>query len=558
MATVVDELVVILGLDASKFTEGQKKVADEFLKLKQNAQRSTTEAKTHTDKLTDAFTTLQGKLLGLAALFIGGMGIKEWGEHVAALTNQLGRLSQQAGISAADLSAWGNVGRSLGANPGAVQSGIASLAASGNQVRPPVALIQGLGSMGIPVRKFSNGEFDVNGTLMAMSEWAQTQRARGMGDAAIKGHLDLVPGMNSDLETVILQGPAKLRAALSDMKKQGPSPEQVETINRLVKAWGDMAATADKLGTVLLTAVEPALENILKTAKEYFAFLIDKKPIPIPSDTSPAGPISGTDTLIGRAQKGWSHLRSWWTGEPEQQSSSPAIAAPPAATGGASSRIEGKFSGRRAEVASDIANQFTAAGVPASGAAAILANVQRESGFNPTLRHPDQPRWGGEAHYAHGLYQEGGAEWNRYASWINNNYPGRDWRDPRLQTQFLIQNLQKNYPKVWNALKSGNLTAGQKAMIFQSGYLKPATLHYGDAHAADSFLHNMPAISAAARNLNVAGNSTSTDNRSVSNHTQVGEINIHTAATGPYDIAHGIHSALTNAKDVAPSNTGPW
>ena len=44
--------------------------------------------------------------------------------------------------------------------------------------------------------------------------------------------------------------------------------------------------------------------------------------------------------------------------------------------------------------------------VGAVGIAGILANVQSESRFNPNLKHPDQPRFSGEAHFAHGLYQE--------------------------------------------------------------------------------------------------------------------------------------------------------
>jgi hypothetical protein len=62
----------------------------------------------------------------------------------------------------------------------------------------------------------------------------------------------------------------------------------------------------------------------------------------------------------------------------------------------------------------------------------VFANVGDESGFNPNLRHPDQPHYGGEAHYAHGLYQEGGAEWNNYAAWIAKEHPDGNWRDPAL------------------------------------------------------------------------------------------------------------------------------
>jgi hypothetical protein len=44
------------------------------------------------------------------------------------------------------------------------------------------------------------------------------------------------------------------------------------------------------------------------------------------------------------------------------------------------------------------------------------------------LRHADQPKFGGEAHFAHGLYQEGGTEWNNYDKWMQANHPGENWQ----------------------------------------------------------------------------------------------------------------------------------
>ena len=123
-------------------------------------------------------------------------------------------------------------------------------------------------------------------------------------------------------------------------------------------------------------------------------------------------------------------------------------------------------------VQASIVNELRAAGMNDNAIRGILANVKDESGFNPGLRHPDQPKWGGEAHFAHGLYQEGGQEWNNYASWLKQNAPNADWRDPQLQTRFLAQNLKENYAPVWARMNNG--TPEQAAQTFVSGYLKPA------------------------------------------------------------------------------------
>ena len=127
--------------------------------------------------------------------------------------------------------------------------------------------------------------------------------------------------------------------------------------------------------------------------------------------------------------------------------------------------------GRQA-VASSVAGEFRNAGMSENGVGGLLANIKDESGFDPTLRHPDQPHWGGEAHYAHGLFQVGGQEYQNYTKWLEENHTGADWRDPKLQTQFMVQNLKENYPAVWDQMNKA-ATPGEAAQIFAAGYLKP-------------------------------------------------------------------------------------
>jgi len=132
----------------------------------------------------------------------------------------------------------------------------------------------------------------------------------------------------------------------------------------------------------------------------------------------------------------------------------------------------GKFPVNKRSVATIVADAWRKAGMSDAGIAGLMANIGEESAFNPTLRHADQPKFGGEAHFAHGLYQEGGTEWNHYAGWLAKNYPGSDWRDPKLQSEFAAWNLKTNYPGVWNRMSHGNRE--QAAEAYAAGYLKPA------------------------------------------------------------------------------------
>ena len=125
-------------------------------------------------------------------------------------------------------------------------------------------------------------------------------------------------------------------------------------------------------------------------------------------------------------------------------------------------------------VAQGVVKELRDQGFSDNAIGGILYNIRRESNFDPTLRHPDQPRYGGEAHYAHGLFQEGGEEWNTMASHLQD----RNWQDPTEQARFVAGRLKgdignKQYAEVYRALQAAK-TPEDAAKIFARGYLKPA------------------------------------------------------------------------------------
>ncbi|SIO49860.1 hypothetical protein SAMN05443247_06566 [Bradyrhizobium erythrophlei] len=152
-----------------------------------------------------------------------------------------------------------------------------------------------------------------------------------------------------------------------------------------------------------------------------------------------------------------------------------------------------RMSQSRREVAQIAAGALRAGGMSENMVAGIFANVADESSFNPNLRHPDQPKFGGEAHFAHGLYQEGGTEWNNYAAWIAKNHPDGNWRDPKLQSDFLAENLKKNYPGTWKRMQAAR-SPGEAGSIFVNEYLKPAAGYR--ISRSNKYLRGVPGVSA--------------------------------------------------------------
>jgi len=135
------------------------------------------------------------------------------------------------------------------------------------------------------------------------------------------------------------------------------------------------------------------------------------------------------------------------------------------------------------QVVNDIVGVWKNQGANENAIRGMLANAKDESGFNPTLRHPDQPHWGGEAHFAHGLFQEGGAEWNKYSDWLQQNHPDGNWKDHKLQAEFTVQNLKENYPGLWDKMQNAK-TPAEAAQLYLNGYEKPAEQYRMQREAA--------------------------------------------------------------------------
>lgn len=596
MPTLIDELVVQLGLDTSKFDDKTKESLSQLRRFEGQARK-------HAGGVEDSFAALggelqrvQNRLLGIASLFLGGLGIEQFVQKVTSLTNALSRSAGALGLNAQALSAWGNVGALYGMSREGVQAGVAGLsqAVQGNRIIQNPALINRLAAMRMPngstmLNAMSswfdkNGEIDQNKMIMDMSRWAQSAHQSGMPTGMITNLLGGVPGMNQDLIQLIEKGPDSLSKMFSEMKKMAPTEKEIAAANRLTEEFARMEAMATKAGNALVEHVEPFLNVLLKLAEAFLKVSAQNKSH-LPWWTKLIPGMAGAETIGQTAGAVAQSNPGWWEGVKNFFSGSSST---PAVSGsGKPATFDERFKGEplpggavapsglqgsRQDTARVMAAAMRQGGAAPSTMAGVMANVNDESRFNPALRHPDQPHWSGEAHYAHGLFQEGGAEWNRYDAWLKRNHPGADWRDPALQTSFLVENLKTNYPKVWERMQNG--TKEEAAAAFVSGYLKPrrdlemgrrsrylrgvpGVEHYTGQPGTDIWAGAVPITALPSSALTAATTNNSNVTHTSTAQTHVGEVNVYTQAQDPYGIGVGIKSNLEQVSKVTQANTGP-
>jgi len=130
MATVIDALMVTLGIDTTQFKKGAADV-DATLKKTSNAtKRTSTEMEERGKQAAQFFGRVRNEALALMAVFTAGMGVKNFVANTVQSTAALDRMSSNLKMSAQDLAEWQLAAK----NAGGTAEGIASdLAKSADQ-----------------------------------------------------------------------------------------------------------------------------------------------------------------------------------------------------------------------------------------------------------------------------------------------------------------------------------------------------------------------------------------------------------------------------------------
>jgi len=210
MATTIDELVVVLGMDASKFNEAQKAAMAAFKKTQEELAKAGTETEAQGKKLVEFFVTLKRELLGFFALAAGGRGLKELVGHVINLDASTERLSFSFGASTHELAVWQSAMRQAGGTTEDARGAILVLVGAmrdfllnPQQGAPWLATLTRLGVA--PQDRMN--PFKVMETIERQAATLKTPDQRADFSALLR----TLPAMNQNMINLLLDGSKKYR-----------------------------------------------------------------------------------------------------------------------------------------------------------------------------------------------------------------------------------------------------------------------------------------------------------------------------------------------------------
>lgn len=267
MPTIIDELVVTLGLDPSKFTEGQKKVAEAFLKTKRDSERVAKEMERRGGQAADFFKEIRNQAASLFALFEVGRGVKEFIQAITRSDIAVGRLSFSLGMSSRTLSAWQLAAKDLGGTAEGVSQAFQSISSDLQNfvLTGESRIMPYLTQLGINPRG-ANGVFKTPDQILM--DLANSQRLQRM-DPRMAAQILQNMGIPQDLIYILLHRRGELQNLLKQEQANAPTGQDVNAALDRARAYQQLDNVLTKLGRDVLTQVTPYMDGFLDHMRQW-------------------------------------------------------------------------------------------------------------------------------------------------------------------------------------------------------------------------------------------------------------------------------------------------
>lgn len=266
MATIIDALVVTLGLDKKGFDKSKAEVSkglDEIGKKGDDAGKKLDDAG---KKTTDSFDKASKGLVKFLAVIGGTAMIKRFAMDLINADSAVQRFSQNIGESASTVSAWSNAVEIAGGSGEGLKSTMAGLSKAQTELKltGQSALIPYFSALGVAIADVNGQARPVSELLLDLSDrFSHMNRsdAFNMGQAM---------GIDEGTMQLLLKGRAEVELMIRRQKEHGAvTKEQAEQAEKLRRMIAEGTVAFRSFGRELLNAAAPALEKFFKMLEEF-------------------------------------------------------------------------------------------------------------------------------------------------------------------------------------------------------------------------------------------------------------------------------------------------
>ncbi len=262
MANIVDELVLQLGLDASKFDKAQKKTIDNLRKMEDIQRKNSKENEKRLKETTEGYRQLRDAVVSFGTALIGVNGIKDLVSGTVGNETSLWRSSKMLGMHTRLLEAYGGAAKSFGGSQQGVLStlqnlegGFAKFQLEGNS--PFMVAMARLG--------LKQGDFK-NFTAMSRDITEASKTLPGGVQGA--WHYAQQMGIDKGTFMLLMQGPGKVQSLVEQMYQASDATRRnVRESQKLYEKWVLLEQQGKGVQEMIVADLAPAL-GVLETGAQ--------------------------------------------------------------------------------------------------------------------------------------------------------------------------------------------------------------------------------------------------------------------------------------------------
>ena len=275
MATVVDALVVTLGLDSSNFVAGQDKARKEITTTKE-VEKKRSEASVAGSKemeraasgVVNAYARVRNEILALFGVLLAGKGLKQFLADLNSSDAAMGYTAKSIGIATKELAAWQKVAENTGGSAQGISNALGNISqklAEAKIGKLDEGFSSALDSIGVTAVDVRTGHYKSPNELA--KEIGEKLNNRSMPDAIAKG---AQLGIDAQTVQVIRRSQAEMNRLLQEQKSRGlPDDADAKRAQELANTFRNIKTDIEQIFREFEEVFFPDLEKQLKSFDDY-------------------------------------------------------------------------------------------------------------------------------------------------------------------------------------------------------------------------------------------------------------------------------------------------
>jgi hypothetical protein len=274
MATIIDSLLVKLGIDSSEFDAGKNKVDKGLKNTGSEADKTGAKLKKTGKDGAEGFANVAASAAKFLALIGGTMAVKRFIEQTVESSAALDRLSKNLQENVSTVSAWSNAAEQAGGSAEGLQGTLDMLSKAQTelQLTGQSQLIPYFSALGVSVADASGKARSGADVMLDLAD-----RFSKM-DRTTANNMGRMMGIDQGTMNLLLKGRKEVELMVARQKEYSAvTKHQAEESSRLKLAMTESRQSFEAFGRELLSAAMPALEGLFSMMKDFGAWMRENK-----------------------------------------------------------------------------------------------------------------------------------------------------------------------------------------------------------------------------------------------------------------------------------------